>query len=83
MTKSTSRFPSRHQDGDNWVASADTADEYYVAGNLLCQRWVENGKENRETWEIAINGDTMSWTALHEGDGGNTFTDTRELKKVA
>ena len=71
------------KEGDNWVASADTADEYYVAGNLLCQRWVENGKENRETWEIAINGDTMSWTALRKGDDGNTFTDARELKKVA
>ena len=44
---------------------------------------MENGKDNRETWEIAINGDTMRWTALRKGDGGNTFTDTRELKKIA
>ena len=65
------------------MASVGTADEYYVAGNLLCQRWVENGQENRECWDIAINGDTMSWAALRKGDDGNTFTDTRLLKKVA
>lgn len=70
------------KDGDNWVASADTADEYYVAGNLLCHRWVENGQENREYWDIAINGDTMNWTAQRKGGDGNTFTDTRELKKI-
>ena len=71
------------KNGDEWVATDDTLNVYYVSGNLLCNRWVNNGKENRETWEIAINGDTMSLTALRMGDDGKTFTDNRELKKVA
>ena len=71
------------KNGDEWVATDDTLNVYYVSGNLLCNRWVNNGKESRETWEIAIDGDTMSWTALRVGDDGKTFTDNRELKKVA
>ena len=71
------------KDGDEWVATNDTLNEYYVAANLLCLRWVEDGQESRDYWEIAIDGDTMSWTALREGDDGKTFTDTRELKRVA
>jgi methionyl-tRNA synthetase len=33
--------------------------------------------------EITIDGDTMSLSALRMGDDGKTFTDNRELKKVA
>lgn len=56
--------------------------EYFVAGNLLCARWVENGTENREWWEMTIDGDTMNWTALREVDDGSTFTATFEMSKV-
>ena len=52
------------KDGDQWVASANTLNEYFVAGNLLCFRWVDNGQENREWWEITIENGVMKWTVL-------------------
>jgi archaellum component FlaG (FlaF/FlaG flagellin family) len=70
------------KDGENWVPSADEMNEYFVAGNLLCTRWTENGEENREWWEISIDGDKMKWTALREGEDGKTFTASFEMTKV-
>ena len=71
------------KDGDNWVLSDDEHNEYFVAGNLLCMRWMENSQENREWWEITIDEDTMNWTALREDEDGKTYTATFEMKKVA
>ena len=71
------------KDDDKWVASDNEANEYFVAGNLLCTRWIEGGKENREWWEVSIDGDAMSWTALREDDDGKTFTSSFEMKRVA
>ena len=35
------------------------------------------------SWEIAIDGDTMKWTALRENEeDGSTYTATFEMKKV-
>ncbi|WP_028236238.1 hypothetical protein [Pseudobutyrivibrio sp. MD2005] len=70
------------KDDENWVPSADEMNEYFVAGNLLCTRWTENGEENREWWEISIDGDKMKWTALREGEDGKTFTASFEMTKV-
>ena len=56
--------------------------EYFVAGKLLCTRWTENGEENREWWEISIDGDKMNWTALREDENGKTFTASFEMTKV-
>ena len=70
------------KDGDNWVPSANTLNEYFVDGKLLCTRWVDNGVENREWWEISINGNRMNWTALRQNDDGTTFTATFEMEKV-
>ena len=70
------------KDGDSWVPSEDTMNEYFVAGNLLCTRWMENGQENREWWEISIDGDKMNWTALREDEDGKTFTATFEMTNV-
>jgi hypothetical protein len=70
------------KDGDAWVPSTNTLNEYFVAGNLLCTRWVDNGVENREWWEITIDGDAMTWTALRQNDDGTTFTATFEMTKV-
>lgn len=70
------------KDGDNWVASANELNEYFVAGNLLCTRWVDGGTEYREWWEISINGDTMNWTALRKGEDGKGFTVTFEMNRV-
>lgn len=70
------------KDGDDWVPGGDEVNEYIVGGNLLCTRWVSDGDENREWWEISIDGDTMNWTALRKGEDGKTFTVTFEMTKV-
>ena len=71
------------KDGDNWVPyEGTTLSEYFVDGNLLCTRWIDNGVENREWWEINIDGDKMNWTALRQKEDGSTFTATFEMKKV-
>ena len=62
------------KDGDNWVPSANTLNQYFVAGNLLCTRWVDNGEEHREWWEITIDGNRMHWTALREDENGQRYT---------
>jgi len=70
-------------DGDNWVPyEGNTLNEYFVDGKLLCTRWVDNGVENREWWEISINGNRMNWTALRQNNDGSTFTATFEMEKV-
>lgn len=60
----------------------DTLNEYFVDGTLLCTRWSDNGTEHREWWEISIDGDTMSWTALRKGDNGTAYTASFEMNKV-
>ena len=71
------------KDGDNWVPYATTTQsEYFVDGNLLCTRWIDNGVENREWWEITIVDGKMNWTALRQKEDGSTFTATFEMKKV-
>ena len=70
------------KDGDNWVPSENTLNEYFVDGTLLCTRWVDNEQENREWWEISIDGDKMNWTALRQKEDGSTFTATFEMTKV-
>ena len=70
------------KDGDNWVPSANTLNQYFVDGNLLCTRWVDNGEEHREWWEITIDGSQMHWTALRQNPDGTTFTATFEMEKV-
>ena len=70
------------KDGDNWVPSENTLNEYFVDGTLLCSRWIDLGQENREWWEITINGNKMNWTALRENPDGTTFTATFEMTKV-
>lgn len=70
------------KDGDDWVPSVNTLNEYFVDGNLLCMRWVDNGIEYREWWEIAIDGDTMNWTALRQNPDGTPFTATFSMTKV-
>jgi hypothetical protein len=70
------------KDGDNWVPSTNALNQYFVAGNLLCTRWVDNGEEHREWWEITIDGSQMHWTALRQNPDGTTFTATFEMSKV-
>jgi len=71
------------KDGDNWVPyEGNTLNEYFVDGTLLCTRWVDNGVENREWWEITIDGTRMHWTALRQNPDGTTFTATFEMERV-
>ena len=70
------------KDGDNWVSGDNTLNEYFEDGKLLCTRWVDNGVMNHEWWEISINDNHMSWTALRQNDDGTTFTATFEMEKV-
>ena len=70
------------KDGDKWVPSDNTLNEYFVDGNLLCTRWNEGKSKNHEWWEIAIDGDKMNWTAQRPDDGDKTFTVTFEMTRV-
>ena len=71
------------KEGDNWVPYAtNTLNEYFVDGNLLCTRWIDNGVENREWWEITITDGKMNWTALRENSDRTTFTATFEMERV-
>ena len=71
------------KDGDNWVPyEGTTLSEYFVDGTLLCTRWIDQGQEYREWWEINIDGDKMNWTALRQKEDGSTFTATFEMTKV-
>ncbi len=70
------------KDGDDWVPSTNTLNEYFVEGNMLCTRWIEDDEENREWWEISIDGNKMNWSALREDKDGKTFTATFEMTKV-
>ena len=71
------------KDGDNWVPyEGNTLNEYFVDGNLLCTRWIDNGQENREWWEITIDGTRMHWTALRQREDGTTYTATFSMTKV-
>ena len=71
------------QDGDSWVPDEYAAGDYFVNGTLLCSRWFEGEEDCREWWEITIDGDNMSWTALRANDDGTTFTATFEMTRVA
>ena len=80
--KDDGTFVYYDKDGDDWIPSNDTLNEYFVDGNLLCTRWMENGAENREWWEISIDGNKMNWSALREDEEGKTFTATFEMTRV-
>ena len=45
-------------------------------------RWIEDGEEISECWEITIDGDVMRWTAQREDENGNTFTASFEMNRV-
>ena len=73
-----------NKDGNNWIPNPlNTLNEYFVDGNLLCMRWINNGAEYREWWEVAsIEDNVMSWTALRKKDDGTTYTASFSMVKV-
>ncbi len=73
------------QDGNGtWVTNPNqTLSQYFVDGTLLCTRWVIDGTENREWWEIASIADgVMNWTSLRQREDGTTYTATFSMTKV-
>ena len=71
------------KDGENWVPSANTLNEYFVASKLLCARWINADQEFREWWEIeSIEDGVMKWKALRQKEDGTTYTATFEMKKI-
>ena len=75
----------KKEDG-RWHISDDAYAEYFVAGNLLCTRWKNEGvdqEEHREWWEIeSIKDGVMKWKALRQREDGSTYTATFEMKKI-
>ena len=72
------------KDGNNWVPSSNTKNEYFVDGNMLCMRWVDNGVEYREWWEImSLDNESMIWGALRQDDTGDLYTSSFAMTKVA
>lgn len=73
-----------NKDGDSWIPNpTNTLNEYFVDGKLLCMRWINNGTEYREWWEIAsIENNVMNWTALRKNDDGTTYTASFSMLKV-
>lgn len=82
-----STFHYFHKENDRWQISDDAYAYYFVAGNLLCTRWKNEGagqEEHREWWEISsIENDTMNWTALRQREDGTTYTATFQMVKVS
>ena len=71
------------KENDNWVPSANTLNEYFVAGKLLCMRWINGRTEYREWWEIdSIENGVMKWKALRKNADGTTFTSTFQMSKI-
>ena len=73
-----------NKDGNNWIPNPlNTLNEYFVDGNLLCMRWINNGAEYREWWDVAsIENNVMSWTALRKKADGTTYTASFSMVKM-
>ena len=71
------------KDGGNWVPSSNTLNEYFVDGRLLCTRWIDNGIEYREWWEImSLDDRTMIWGAIRKDDFGQRYPASFALTRV-
>ena len=79
----TSNFIYYVKDGDNWVPSSNTSNEYFIDGRLLLTRWVDNGVEYREWWEImSLDDQTMIWSAIRKDEYGQRYTASFALTRV-
>ena len=56
--------------------------DFHFGGDLLFTRWIDNGQEYRENWGIAINDNTMDWSALRLYDDGTSHVVSFEMTKV-
>ena len=69
----------------NWVADeSNSGNEYYVDGDFFGSRWIKDGKENREWWDIEkCDGKEMVWSALRRTSNGKVFSTKMVLRKIA
>lgn len=68
----------------NWVADAsNTENEYYVDGDFFGSRWIKNGKEYREWWDMEkCDSNEMVWTALRKKANGTYFNTTMVMRRI-
>lgn len=74
-------------DEGQWKVSANTKNEYFVDGTLICTRWTDPvnypGQELREWWEItSIENGVMTWKAVRTRQDGTTFVVTFTMQRV-
>ena len=83
LADGTFRYYLKDKDGQ-WVTNPNqTLSKYFVDGVLLCTRWIIDGTENREWWEIeSIENGMMKWKALRQNSDGSAYTATFQMKKV-
>ncbi len=78
-----SSFTYYVKDGDNWVSSTNTLNEYCIDGRLLLTRWVDNGIEYREWWEImSLDDQTMIWGAIRQDEYGQRYPASFALTRI-
>jgi hypothetical protein len=71
------------QNGLNWVPSTNTVNEYFIDGSLLLMRWVDNGVEYREWWEIiALDNFNMVWGATRLDENGQRYPATVTMERI-
>lgn len=71
-------------DAMEWHKKTDVESTYFLYGTCLASAYtsgLEPGVGNKvyECWDIALDGDTMTWTGLR----ANNFTETYEMVKVS
>jgi hypothetical protein len=71
------------KDGDNWVpCPSNELNEYFVDGDMLFTRWIDNGQMYSENWSLIINDNTMQWSALRLNEDGSSDVVIFEMTKV-
>lgn len=73
-----------YNDEGEWKLSVALHSKYFVAGQLLCTGWQNEGDESHiENWEIvSIQDDVMKWKALRKDEDGGNYEVTFEMSKV-
>ena len=73
-----------YNDEGEWKLSVALHSKYFVAGQLLCTGWQNEGDESHiENWEIvSIKDNVMKWKALRNDEDGGNYEVTFEMSKV-
>lgn len=68
----------------NWITDSSNSDnEYYVDGDFFGSRWIKNGKEYREWWDMEkCDSNEMIWSALRKKADGTTFNTRMVMRKI-